>query len=310
MTACRNFYNAYGEPMIHACFPEYEKRIAVGLAGEGSDCFGFDDEISQDHDYEVGFCMWLTEEDYRQIGAKLQMEYEKLLERQGIEHIPGRRGVFRIDGFYEAFLGIRRNSENQFLMTRKDWMAVKEERLALCANGEIFRDDSGIFTSIRNKIKMYYPKEIWNCRLAEQLHLFSQNGQYNYARMMARKDYVTAQICMAQAVKAAMSVAYLLNRVYAPYYKWMKKGLENLKYLSDIMPVLEELAVTANQETAWENVEYRNYVINREDKKVLLFEELAGMILEELNRQGIVKGENPFLDVYCMEIASRGMEHE
>ena len=33
-------------------------------------------------------------------------------------------------------------------------------------------------------------------------------------------------------------------------------------------------------------------------------------ILEELNRQGIVKGENPFLDVYCMEIASRGMEHE
>ena len=34
------------------------------------------------------------------------------------------------------------------------------------------------------------------------------------------------------------------------------------------------------------------------------------MILEELNRQGIVKGENPFLDVYCMEIASRGTEHE
>ena len=39
----RAFYEEYGRDMIHERFPEYEGRIAVGLAGHGSECFGFDD---------------------------------------------------------------------------------------------------------------------------------------------------------------------------------------------------------------------------------------------------------------------------
>ena len=35
----RNFYHKQIEPMIKEKFPTYENRIAVGLVGEGSDCF-------------------------------------------------------------------------------------------------------------------------------------------------------------------------------------------------------------------------------------------------------------------------------
>lgn len=66
--------------MIHEKFSEYERRIAVGFAGEGSDCFGFDDEISMDHDYGLGFCIWLTDEDFESIGSSLQEEYQNLIE--------------------------------------------------------------------------------------------------------------------------------------------------------------------------------------------------------------------------------------
>ena len=33
-------YLQKGRPMLHALFPDEEGRIAVGLAGHGSECFG------------------------------------------------------------------------------------------------------------------------------------------------------------------------------------------------------------------------------------------------------------------------------
>ena len=67
---CKEYFLAYGEEMLKA-FPEVENRIAAGLAGEGSECYGFDDELSRDHDFEPGFCLWLTEEEEREYGFKL-----------------------------------------------------------------------------------------------------------------------------------------------------------------------------------------------------------------------------------------------
>ena len=67
----RRYYEEFGINMIKEQFPEYENRIAVGLAGAGSDCFGFDDEISRDHDFGAGFCLWLTEEDNELFGFEL-----------------------------------------------------------------------------------------------------------------------------------------------------------------------------------------------------------------------------------------------
>ena len=78
MVLARAFWNDCGKPMIATKYPEYQGRIAAGLVGHGSECLGFDDVYSQDHDFGPRFCLWLTDEDYAAIGARLQADYEAL----------------------------------------------------------------------------------------------------------------------------------------------------------------------------------------------------------------------------------------
>lgn len=186
---CLAFYKKYGVPMIREQFAGYEERIAVGLVGEGSDCFGFDDFISTDHDYGQGFCMWLTDEDYDSIGAALQERYEKLFDlaatdgllQEGIMgqetpsqrmFIDKRRGVFSTGDFYKQLLGVdaawleEKAAESQ-------WLSIPEDRLATAVNGQVFRDDAGYFTAIRSQLLCYYPDWVWRQRLGVETEIGS-----------------------------------------------------------------------------------------------------------------------------------------
>ena len=301
---CRKFYETYGAPMIHEKFPEYEERIAVGLVGEGSDCFGFDDEISKDHDYGLGFCMWLCEEDNEKIGKTLQQEYEELIRcyetKSGLDlFFSQRRGVFTISEFYNGLLGTDYDYEKMWEIDYKD---ISEERLATAVNGAVFRDDLGIFLGVRNQLLKYYPDDIWRLKLAQSIHDFSQYAQSNYPRMMARKDDITANLCVAKAMERVMDIVFLLNRTYAPYYKWKRKAMGQLKKLQGVEKLLEKAAMLKNQKAAWNGYSYSSGTINREDEYVDCFEEMAEMILSELREQGLVTGEDTFLERYCGEI--------
>ncbi len=286
----RIFYENYGKKMIREKFPEYESRIAVGLVGEGSDCFGFDDAISMDHDYSVGFCMWLTDDDYQEIGAGLNKAYQELVNQYGDvnlqdDFIMQRRGAFAIKEFYRDVLGQQ-----------------EEYELAQATNGRVFRDDLGEFSGIRNELLKYYSEKIWREKLSKALHDYSQYAQSNYPRMMARKDYVTAGICVGKAAECAMDIAYLLDRTYVPYYKWKKKGLEKLKVLPELSELLEELACIPCQKDAWEGYLYNASHMNEKDACIVVLERIAAAIVEELSTQGLIQGENPFLELYVAQI--------
>ncbi len=323
--SCRAFYEQYGRPMIAEKFSMYENRIAVGMVGEGSDCFGYDDAISMDHDYGIGFCMWLTVEDAKAIGAELQKAYEELIRQvyQGglaDRFLASRRGVFTCNDFYNGMLGTQIDfesadlSKDAFVETLRKAVfeqpgvngeRVQEMQLAAAVNGTVFRDDLGVFTGIRNILQGYYPDRVWREKLAMELHEFSQYAQSNYPRMMAREDYVTASLCIAKAVEASINLAFLLNRTYAPYYKWKRKALKALPLGDKLLPILESVVEQPLQKAAWQGVTYDSIKVHKRDAVVACFEQVAAVILEEMKRQYLVEGQDLFLEGYIPQILDR-----
>lgn len=299
----KEFYEIYGKRMIEEKFPEYVSRIAAGLVGEGSDCFGFDDEISADHDYAVGFCVWLTEDDFKKIGDKLQNEYDKLIKSDG--RLIYRRGVFSINQFYNEILGTNLDYENGASI---DFENINEYQLATAVNGEIFSDEFGVFSKIRSKILGYYPEKIWRRKLAQNIHDFSQYAQSNYSRMMARNDAVTALMCVGKGVESVLDLMYLLERKYAPYYKWKRKGLENTALAEKIFPILDKIAENPSQKNVWEGYRYSAASVHTADANVALFEEVAKRLLDEMVRQNLVDGNEIFLEYYIPQILEKKQE--
>ena len=283
----RKYYEQYGKPMIHGMFPEYEDRIAVGLVGEGSECFGFDDEISRDHDYGPGFVMWLNKKDYKKIGKDLQKEYDMLpKEYMGYKRLEtpeaGKRvGVFTINRFCKKHLGIKSVPE-----TDEEWLSIGDESFAHMVNGEVFTDEPGVISAIRTELMKYYPDRVWRCKIARCAAAMSQTGQYNYARMLRRGDRVTASVCLAEFIRQTMQMMYYINRSYAPYYKWMYRGLERFENAG---AVRERIASLADAGCAGENT-------------VDIIEDICTMILHELAGMGLVRDEDNYLDHHVHEI--------
>lgn len=281
MELCEAFYEEFGKPMIHEQFPEYEQMIAVGLVGEGSECFGFDDQVSRDHDFGPGFCLWLTDSVYDEIGQALQSAYDKLpstymgITRFTTLKAQKRVGVFRIGDFYESLIGIK-----DMPTTQNQWLFLDDYRLATAVNGKVFRDDLGEFTRIRKGILAYYPEEVRIKKIAREAALMAQSGQYNYSRMFGRGEKVTAAIALSEFMKHTMAMVYLLNRTYAPFYKWMHKGMGRLTVLKEIQEILNALVeLPTGDERIPQTIEV-----------------IVALIIAEMKKQGLTSGEDNYLD--------------
>ncbi|MCI8267820.1 MAG: DUF4125 family protein [Lachnospiraceae bacterium] len=315
---CRRYYEEYGRPMIAGKFQAYESRIAVGLVGKGSDCFGFDDVLSQDHDFGPRFVMWVTKKVYDEIGEELQEAYDKLpsqflgIDRIETFHGKDRSGVMIIEEFYKSLLGfdlvgmLAHNNEDtasgkENLDTIKCWLSVQEYALAAAVNGEVFRDDEGIFTQYRNLLSAYYPKAVWYRKAAQTCALFSQSGQYNLPRMRRRGQLVAAELAKAECAKQAMKLYYLLNRKYAPHDKWLYRGMpENAQ-----MTLGEEGMENADVPKLVEKLSLLPADKAHEAALTTAVESLAVIFANELEKLNMVGKCDLYLDVCTKELMTK-----
>ena len=273
----RAYYEEYGEPMLREKFPELLPLIAAGLTGSGSECWGFDDEVSRDHDFEPGFCLFLPGEDVvdRKTAFALERAYAALpkefmgLRRSLVSPVGGpRHGVLRTAEFMKDKIG--KADGNLSLM---DWLYMPDYVLAEAVNGEIFTDGYGEVTAIRERL-MHRPEDVRLKKLAGQLLLMGQSGQYNYRRCLSHGETGAAQLAAVEFAKSSMAAVFLLNGVYQPYYKWSFRAMRALPRLSLTAELLEYLLTTDNEaDTA--------------EEKYNVMEGIAADITEELREQGL-----------------------
>ena len=288
----RAYYEAYGKPMLEEKFPHLLPKIAVGLVGSGSECFGYDDEVSQDHDFEPCFCLFLPGEDVvsRRDAFLLERAYAKLPDRyQSYKRSPlspvggNRHGVILLEDFLREKTG-----HPQGELSVGDWFRIPEQTLAEVSNGALFHDGAGDFTAIRDKLS-YLPEAVRLKKLAGHLLTMGQAGQYNYSRCIQRGETGAAQLAVIEFVKSAIHAVFLLNRVYLPYYKWQFRALRELPRLGDLAPVLEELISNGNDP---ERATQKHHSIQR----------ICEAVMRELRNQNLSDYPGDEIDGYAYAI--------
>lgn len=288
----RKFYEEAGAEMISRNFGDLENRIAVGLVGHGSECFGFDDQTSRDHDFETGFCLWLTKDDEEKIGFRLMRAYDKLVKSVNGERADrvvenGFQGVFVTGDFYRRYTGCDGAPK-----TWQDWLYTNSAYFAEATNGEVFRDDLGEFTKIRNEILHGMPEDVRAKKIGSCSLKAAQSGQYNYARCLAHGEEGAAMLALFEFVTNAIELAFLLNRKHCPYYKWALRSMDGLDKFAELKQPLEYL-LTADNDKAGQSV------------KKAIVEDISLALANEINAQFDLGVKGGFLEPYAYAIQKR-----
>ncbi len=284
----RRFYTDVALPVFKDKAPQSLSSMAFGLAGPGSECYGFDDEISRDHDWGPRVCIWIPEKLYQEQGERLQRIYDEL-DEVFLGYGPVRRldtrvrrdGIISTERFYRTYLGT-----DSPPITIRDWLLLPEEALSLCTNGEVFIDPLGGFTGMRRALLSYFPRDLWLKKIASRCRAIGEHGQYNLWRALKRGDRIAFQYHKACFAGEAAALVFLLQRTYRPFAKWIFHGLRNLGRLGT--------AVHMHLQT----------VADSDGKQTLqaAIEGCLGVLIDELVNQELAEPGGPFLLDYGVQI--------
>jgi len=107
----------------------------------------------------------------------------------------------------------------------------------------------------------------------------AQSGQYNFMRCARRGEYVAARYAETKFCADVISLTFLLNKEYTPFYKWMHRAVGRLPVLGGF--VHEKLLALVT--------------VNDYEKKNSLIEEVCAAIINEFREQGLSDSPGGFL---------------
>lgn len=243
------FFDRFGLPTIEEHFPEMMNRVSAGLNGRGSEVIGADDELSRDHGWGPRFCLFLNEDDLRDIGQEMQEKLNELRPSvfEGIDLLGHRTEPITVNTIDECFRDL--TGAPWPPKTMREWALANENGLCYAQAGRVFYDPTGRLKERKQAFEeAYYPEPIWRWRIASKLYRLWHYGDYNTrGRLAKRNDGAATLLGQGYFVEAAMQLAFLLNRRFAPYWKWLHWGFARLPCIAgELEPLLVELESASN----------------------------------------------------------------
>lgn len=248
----RDFFRQVVRPAMERVCPRHLARAACGRFGMGSECLGMDDAVSRDHHWGPKVDILLPDAMFRETDPAI---WAKVAER-----FPASFRGFRLEAGYVGGPGLAPEGIGSFLSrtigrtsppeSDTDWLDIPEEDIVHVVNGEVWHDPSGGFSRIRAVFEGYYPDAVWKRRIAHWCRYASGMGLYWMQRARLRDNLVFLHTSFANTLKRTIELAFLLNRTYFPYDKWLYPLFRRLDHPAPAMvPLIDE--ATADGAT-WE----------------------------------------------------------
>jgi len=252
----RIFYAEAVAPVLARHFPGLPH--AAGRLDSGSEVLGFDTPRSMDHWWGPRVQLFLesadqAEEIKRVMGEELPFEvrgfpthmhvvdvstgsvFMQYTTERPINHMVQ---VTTVRGFFSGYLGIEREP------TAVQWLTMPEQHLRTVASGGIWHDGTGDLTRVRDGLR-WYPSDVWRYVLAAQWRRIAQEEAFP-GRCVEAGDELGSRVVAARLVREVMHLAFLLERQYMPYSKWLGTAFARLRCAAELQPqLMQALAATA-----------------------------------------------------------------
>ena len=236
----RGFYEDVVAPLAG------DVRHSAARLGWGSDVLGFDTPRSTDHGWGPRLQLFVDAADAAALDARLDdelpEEYGGWPVRFGWDDRPVTKHVevVELGRWLEERLGFDARRE----LAHRDWLALPQQLLLEVTAGAVFHDDLGELEQLRERLR-WYPDEVWLWLIACQWRRIDQEEPF-VGRTAEVEDELGSRMLAARLVRDLIRLAFLLERRYAPYAKWLGSAFRELEsYASLGAPLAAALAADA-----------------------------------------------------------------
>jgi len=256
----RRFYEEQVRPRIEPGLGDIPH--AASMIGDGSDVLGFDDDVSPDHDFgprvQIVLPRGVDTTSALAALATLPGRYAGLpvffaspsCYSGWAEGPPGRGhglGVTSAAALFESRLGF----DPADGITLTDWLTTPTQLVATVTDGPVFHDPANLLTERRAALS-WYPEDVCRYVLAAGWLRVDQEQPF-VGRAGGSGDDLGSAILTARLVRDLVRLAFLLERRWAPYNKWLGRAFAGLSIAAELSPTLS----AAMSATNWREREHQ-----------------------------------------------------